>query len=62
MIIIHIKDGEMIERSLKRFKKKFEKIGILKALRQRMYYRKKSVIKRQQLLKAIYKEKFYPKN
>ena len=62
MIIIHIKDGEMIERSLKRFKKKFEKIGILKSLRQRMYYRKKSIIKRQQLLKAIYKEKFYPKN
>ena len=62
MIIINVKEGEIIDRSLKRFKKKFEKTGILKILRDRMYYKKPSIKRRDQLLKAIYKQKFYAKN
>ena len=42
MIIIPIKEGESIERPLKRFKRKFEKTQGLKQLRARRYFTKKS--------------------
>ena len=58
-IIIHIKDNETIERALKRFKKKFEKIKILKKLRARMHYQKPSVARREERIKAIYKQKLH---
>ena len=54
MIVIPIKEGENIERSLKKFKRKFEKTGVVKELRARQAYTKPSVTKRQQKLKAIY--------
>jgi small subunit ribosomal protein S21 len=54
MIVIPIKEGENIERSLKKFKRKFEKTGVVKELRARQAYQKPSVTKRQQKLKAIY--------
>jgi len=54
MIVIPIKEGENIERALKKFKRKFEKTGVVKELRTRQAYTKPSVVKRQQKLKAIY--------
>lgn len=54
MIVIPIKEGENIERALKKFKRKFEKTGVVKELRSRQAYTKPSVSKRQQKLKAIY--------
>ena len=33
MIIVPVKDGENIERALKKFKRKFEKTGVIKELR-----------------------------
>ena len=54
MIVIPIKEGENIERALKKFKRKFEKTGVVKELRCRQAYTKPSVTKRQQKLKAIY--------
>lgn len=54
MIIISIKDNETIDKALKRFKKKFEKTGVLKELRSRSYFEKKSVRKRHQNIKASY--------
>ena len=33
MIIVPVKDGENIERALKKFKRKFEKTGVVKELR-----------------------------
>ncbi|MFO7935414.1 MAG: 30S ribosomal protein S21 [Bacteroidales bacterium] len=54
MIVIPIKEGENIERSLKKFKRKFEKTGVVKELRNRQAYVKPSVKKRQEKLKAIY--------
>lgn len=56
MIIIPIKEGENIERALKRYKKKFERTGTLKELRNRKQYTKPSIAKRQEKLKAIYVE------
>jgi small subunit ribosomal protein S21 len=54
MIVIPIKEGENIERALKKFKRKFEKTGVVKELRARQAFAKPSIVKRQQKLKAIY--------
>lgn len=54
MIIVPVKEGENIERALKRFKRKFEKTGAIRELRARKNFVKPSVRKREQKLKAIY--------
>ncbi|MCD6113376.1 MAG: 30S ribosomal protein S21 [Bacteroidales bacterium] len=54
MIIIPVKEGENIDRVLKRYKRKFEKIGVVKELRNRKQFIKPSIKKREQKLKAIY--------
>ena len=54
MIIVPVKDGETIERALKKFKRKFEKTGIVKELRARQQYDKPSVLKRLKMEHAIY--------
>ena len=57
MIIIPVKEGESIDRALKRYKRKYEKTGVVKELRARQQFTKPSVIKRAQLMKAIYVQK-----
>ena len=42
MIGIKVKDGEPLEKALRRFKKKWEKAGILREFRSRTYYLKPS--------------------
>ena len=54
MIIIPIKEGENIERALKRFKRKFEKTGTMKELRSRQAFTKPSIERREAMKKAIY--------
>ena len=54
MIIMPIKEGENIERALKKFKRKYEKTGVLKELRSRQYFTKPSVTKRIATQHAIY--------
>jgi small subunit ribosomal protein S21 len=54
MIIVPVKEGENIERSLKKFKRKFEKTGIIKELRDRQAFTKPSVRKRTIKSKAVY--------
>jgi len=54
MIIIPVKEGENIDRALKKLKRKFEKTGILKELRERQKFTKPSVTRREQVKKAIY--------
>ena len=54
MIIVPVKEGENIERALKKFKRKFEKTGTVKELRNRQAFRKPSVVKRQQKMKTVY--------
>jgi small subunit ribosomal protein S21 len=56
MIVVPIKEGENIERALKKFKRKFEKTGAMKELRNRQAFTKPSVVKRDQIKKAIYIE------
>jgi small subunit ribosomal protein S21 len=57
MLIIPLKEGENIERALKRYKKKFEKTGVLRELRDRQQFTKPSVKTRQMRLKAAYKQR-----
>lgn len=59
MIIVPIKEGENLEKALKKFKRKFEKTGIVKDLRARQYYEKKSIMLRQQRLRAVYVQKLH---
>ncbi len=54
MIIVPIKEGENIERALKKFKRKFEKTGIVRELRNRKSFVKDSVRRRDEKNKAIY--------
>jgi small subunit ribosomal protein S21 len=54
MIIVPIKEGESIDRALKKYKRKFEKTGVVKELRERQKYTKPSVKNRQEKLKAVY--------
>ena len=61
MLIINVKENESIDRALKRFKKKFEKTGVLKQLRARTAFEKPSVARRTQLIKAAYKQRMFAK-
>ena len=54
MIIVPVKDGENIERALKKFKRKFEKTGVVKELRARQQFDKPSVKKRLKIERAVY--------
>ena len=56
MIIVPIKEGENLERALKKFKRKFEKTGIVRELRSRQAFTKKSVIQREAKKRAIYRQ------
>tara|TARA_B100000609_G_scaffold163774_1_gene135995 strand:+ start:435 stop:626 length:192 start_codon:yes stop_codon:yes gene_type:complete len=56
MLIIPIKDGENIDRALKRFKRKFLKTGTLKQVRAKKQYIKKSERLRIKKQQAIYSE------
>ena len=54
MLVIPVKEGESIERSLKKFKRKFEKTGAMRQLRARKQYVKPSVDRRKEMKKARY--------
>ena len=59
MIIVPVKEGENIEKALKKFKRKFEKTGVVKELRARQAFTKPSVAKRDQLKHAIYVQRLH---
>ncbi len=54
MIKIPIKEGENIDRALKKFKRKFEKTGVIRELRERQAFIKPSVRRRNEIKKAVY--------
>lgn len=57
MLLIPVKEGESIDRALKKFKKKFERTGRMRELRSRQHYIKPSVRKRELMKKAVYTNK-----
>ena len=54
MIVVPVKQGENIEKALKKFKRKFEKTGVVKELRARQQFDKPSVINRLKREHAVY--------
>ena len=54
MLIIPVKEGESIDRALKRFKRKFDQTKMMRQIRDRKQFTKPSVKRRQQVLKAKY--------
>ncbi|MBE0677796.1 MAG: 30S ribosomal protein S21 [Bacteroidales bacterium] len=54
MIIVPVKEGENIDRALKKFKRKFEKTGVIRELRSRQAFIKPSVRRREEIKKAVY--------
>jgi small subunit ribosomal protein S21 len=57
MIVVPVKEGENIEKALKKFKRKFEKTGTIKELRRRQQFDKPSVVNRLKKERAIYVQK-----
>ena len=54
MLIIKVKEGENIDKVLKRYKNKFNKTKVMQELRDRKNFKKKSVKHREKVNKAIY--------
>jgi small subunit ribosomal protein S21 len=54
MLVIQIKEGEGIDRALKRYKRKFDKTGTMRQLRSRQAFQKKSISRRMEVIKAAY--------
>lgn len=59
MISVNVKENESIEKALKRFKKKFERAGVIRELRSRTYFEKPSVKRRSEVLRAAYRQEKY---
>lgn len=62
MLVINIKEGETIERAIKRYKRKCDKTQLIKNIRNIQYYLKPSTKKREEIYKAIYKYKMKNQN
>lgn len=56
MLIIDARESESLDKALKKYKKKFEKSGMLKQLRYRQSFTKPSIERRSEVLKAAYRE------
>jgi len=54
MLIIDVKEGDNIERALKKFKRKFDKTGTMRQLRARKQFTKPSIERRMEMRKAVY--------
>ena len=61
MLIIPVKEGESIDKAIKRFKRKFDKTGKLKSNRERQAFTKPSVKNRDKIIKASYIQKLRDK-
>ena len=57
MIVVPVKEGENIDQALKKFKRKFEKTGVVKELRARQQFDKPSVLNRLKRERAVYVQK-----
>ena len=57
MLVIEVKDGESIDKALRRYKNKHKKVQLTKELRSRKHFTKGSVKRRAEILKAKYMTK-----
>lgn len=54
MIKIEIKEGENIERALKRYKRKHRNVKVMQNIRDNQFFMKKSIKRRREIQKASY--------
>lgn len=54
MLVISVKEGESIDRALKRYKRKYDRTGVMKQIRARKQFIKPSVSRRKEIIKASY--------
>ena len=59
MIVVPVKEGENIERALKKFKRTFERTGVIKELSRRQQFDKPSVRKRLAMEHAVYVQQLH---
>jgi small subunit ribosomal protein S21 len=59
MLIITNKDCDTVDKLLRKYKKKFDKAQTIKQLRSRKAFIKPSIVRRQEVLKAVYVRKTY---
>ena len=59
MLIIDARESDSIDKALKKYKKKYERAGIIKELRRRQHFTKESIRRREEILKAAYKERMF---
>ena len=59
MIVVSVKEGENIEKALKKYKRKYEKTGVVTELRHRQQFEKRSVLKRLAMERAVYVQKLH---
>jgi len=57
MIVVSLKEGESIDRALKRYKRKYDRIGVVRKLRANQQFTKPSIKRREEILKAAYIQK-----
>lgn len=57
MLVISVKEGESIDRALKRYKRKYDRTGVMKQVRARKQFIKPSVERRKEVIKAAYIQK-----
>jgi small subunit ribosomal protein S21 len=57
MLIIPVKDGESIDKVLKKYKRKYDKTGVMKTLRSKQQFIKPSVLDRQAKIRASHKQR-----
>lgn len=57
MLVVNIKEGETIERAIKRYKRKCDQTQLIKNIKNIQYYLKPSIKRKEEINKAIYKYK-----
>jgi small subunit ribosomal protein S21 len=62
MLKIEIKEGENIERALKRYKRKYRRTKVLEQIKDRKHFVKDSHKRRETIKKAQYRQKFIEEN
>jgi small subunit ribosomal protein S21 len=58
MLNIEVKEGESIERALKRYKRKYRRTKMLDRIKEKQHYKKQSTERREAIQKAEYRQQY----
>lgn len=57
MLIVQVKDGESIDKAIKKYKRKYDRTGVMRKLRSNQQFVKSSVITRQKKIRSVHKQR-----